>query len=466
SIKSNMGHLTIAAGVASFIKTTLALYYKQIPPSINYSRPNPNIDFANSPFYVNTVLRDWESEGTRRAGISSFGVGGTNVHIVVEESGYIEPVSSGTTKPQLISWSSRSDNSNTLYAGKLQQYVSDNNSVELADIAYTLHTTRHNFNERRFVVASDNNDLARQLEVKPPATQVISLKSQPEGITFLFPGQGSQYVNMGKELYDQEPVFKTSIDECAAILQEYMGEDIRAIIFPGKADADAENKLKNTYYTQPAIFITELAVAKLWMSWGIKPQSFIGHSIGEFVAAHLAGIFSLRDALKIIAARGRFISQLQRGSMLSVRVTIDELKSTLKDNALSIAAINGPNSCVVAGPDDNIKRYSDELTGQNISNRTLQTSHAFHSSMMDSIIAPFEEIVKSVSLHIPRIPVMSSVTAAWMKDEEATSPAYWANHLRSTVNFSGALKALKTEKDDVLLEVGPGNVTSNLAKQH
>jgi amino acid adenylation domain-containing protein len=466
SLKSNMGHLTIAAGVASLIKTALSLYHKQIPPSINYTKPNPNIDFTNSPFYVNTVLRDWESESIRRAGISSFGVGGTNVHIILEESGYVDPVSSTTHKPQLICWSARNEASTKLYAEKLQRYVAENNEVELADIAYTLHTTRHGFNERRFLIANDKQDLANQLSTKLPATQAITLKSQPEGITFLFPGQGSQYVNMGKELYDQEPVFKASIDECAGILQEYMGEDIRTVIYPAFADADAETKLKNTYYTQPAIFITELAVARLWMSWGIQPQSFIGHSIGEFVAAHLAGIFSLRDALKIIAARGRFISQLQRGSMLSVRLTIDELKSTLKDNALSIAAINGPNSCVVAGPDENISRYSAELTNLNISNRTLQTSHAFHSSMMDSIVSPFEEIVRSFSLQIPRIPVMSSVTGAWLKDEEATSSVYWANHLRSTVNFSGALTALKTEKDDILLEVGPGNVTSNLAKQH
>lgn len=466
SLKSNMGHLTIAAGVASFIKTTLALYYKQIPASINYTKPNPNIDFTNSPFFVNTILKDWESNDTRRAGISSFGVGGTNVHIVLEESDHNTPLSSETRKPRLICWSAKNEASNLLYAEKLSNYLKNNPSTNLADIAYTLHVTRHDFNERHFAVASDPQDLIHQLQDKQPHSQVFSLKSAAEGITFLFPGQGSQYVNMGRELYLQEPIFKQVIDECASILQEHLNEDIRNIIYPENADSAAENKLKNTYYTQPAIFITELALAKLWMSWGIEPQSFIGHSIGEFVAAHLAGVFSLQDALKIIATRGKLISQVSKGSMLSVRLTVDELKATLNNKPLSIAAINGTNSCVVAGADDVITQYAEELTSQNISNRSLQTSHAFHSAMMDSIIEPFEEVVRSVSLNIPRIPIMSSVTASWMKDEEAISSSYWANHLRKTVNFSGALLSLTAEKNDILLEVGPGNVTSNLAKQH
>jgi len=462
SIKSNMGHLTAASGVAGFIKTTLALYHKQIPASINYKTPNPNIDFVNSPFFVNDVLREWKVDGVRRAGVSSFGVGGTNLHVLLEEYPQNEHQSTASRPAQLINWSAKTTSSRDAYAKKLAAFMDNNPAIDLADIAYNLQTSRESFNCRRFIVASDRKELLEKLKAPASPSESKMLQESMDDIVFMFPGQGSQSINMGKELYERESVFRAAVDECALILRTYMSEDILEVIFP-KNSGD-EDKINNTYYTQPAMFVIEYAMAKLWMSWGVRPTAFIGHSIGEFVAAHFSGVFSLDDGLKLIAARGRMMAGLPRGSMLAVRADYEKIASLLPAD-LSLAALNTPGSCVIAGPIASVDAFSKHLESQGISSKLLHTSHAFHSSMMDPIVQPFEQLVRTIKLSLPRIPIVSTVTGTWMTDANATDPLYWAKHLRSTVRFSDAVKTLLEEENKILLEVGPRNVTSTLVRQ-
>ena len=468
SVKSNMGHLVHAAGVAGLIKTALSLHHKQIPPSINYTKPNPVIDFANSPFVVNDQLKDWIVDDKRIAGVSSFGVGGTNVHVILEE---YHPSSQQNIKPekqspQIIAWSTRTENSLKNYSKKLKDFVLNNPDIDLEDIAFTLQTTRQDFAVRNALVAADLNDLKNQLADEDKLSSSANiLKEKGTNIVFMFPGQGSQYVNMGKELYDTEPVYKAAIDECAEILLNEMKEDVRTVIFSQVEDEHAAEKLKNTYYTQPAIFITSYALAKLYLSWGITPNAMVGHSVGEFVAAHLAGVFSLADALKLVSSRARLIGGLPQGSMLSVRASINDIQSFLPKN-ISVAAINAPQLCVLSGEDSVIEKFSQELNGRNIVNKLLRTSHAFHSQMMEPVIQPLQKIVETVSLNVPRIPILSTVTANWLKDEEAKNAAYWANHTRATVNFSGAIKVIEEDLRPVFLEIGAGTTATVLTKQH
>jgi acyl transferase domain-containing protein/glutamate-1-semialdehyde aminotransferase len=464
SIKSNMGHLVAAAGVAGFIKTTLALYHKQIPASLYYTKPNPNIDFADSPFFVNTKLADWQSDGKRRAGVSSFGVGGTNVHTVLEE--YVKAEQpAGESKPlSLISWSAKTGTSASKWADRLYYYLQDNEGVDVADLACNLHTTRVDFKELNFILAADRQDLMEKLtKFKRDPSNSKTLKEKATEVVFMFPGQGAQYLNMGRELYEQEPVFADAVNECVTLLKGTGHENILDIIYTD-ASAEAAEKLKNTFYTQPAIFITSYAMAKLWMSWGIEPSVFTGHSIGEFVAAHFAGVFNLPDALKLITERARLVSSVAEGDMLSVRTNATELEKILPAN-LSIAVINSNKLSVVAGAKDAIAAFAKVLEGKGIPGRLLQTSHAFHSAMMDDIVAPFAEVVKTVKLNPPVKPIVSTATGNWLSAAEATDPAYWASHLRKTVRFANAVDTLAEDKGRLFLEVGPGRTLATLTAQ-
>ncbi|PWT77347.1 MAG: type I polyketide synthase, partial [Bacteroidetes bacterium] len=466
SIKSNMGHLTAAAGVAGFIKTVLSLYHQKLLPSINFERPNPSIDFAGSPFFVNAELRPW-TEATRRAGVSSFGVGGTNVHVVLEECQHPESEAISDQRPvELLTWSAKSVSSRDAYAKKLAEAFLRNPELPIAEAAFSLNTSRENFNCRRFVLASEPAELIEKLEsttILPDESR--QLQESAADVAFMFPGQGSQYANMGIEIYRNEPVFRESVDLCSSLLEKIMQEDIRRVIFSSETDEASNKKINNTYYTQPALFVIEYALAKLWMSWGIHPTAFIGHSIGEFVAAHLAGVFSLEDGLRLIATRGRLMADLPRGSMLSVRAELNKITPHLP-NELSIAAINSPALCVVAGPNERIEAFSKLLDEKEIRNKVLHTSHAFHSAMMDPIIEPFRKLVESIPLSLPRIPIVSTVTGNWLTDAEAVNPNYWANHLRSTVRFSDGITTMLKDENRILLESGPRNVASTLARQH
>jgi len=465
SVKSNLGHLTAASGVAGLIKTVLALHHRQIPPSLFYNRLNPNIDLDDSPFYINAGLKVWETTEKRRAGVSSFGVGGTNVHVVLEEFENV-PVQAGSSKPlSLITWSAKTESSLNNYAKKLANFIENNPAVSAADIAFTLQNTRVDFNSRRFILAASREELLSKLRSEnTDASASKKLSSKASEIVFMFPGQGSQYVNMGRELYENEPVFKAAVDECVELLKDSPQAGILNIIYPFVVDETSAEKIKNTFYTQPAIFIMEYAMAKLWMSWGIHPTVFTGHSIGEFVAAHFAGVFNLKDALKLISTRARMVSEVAQGSMLSVRLEADKLEAILPAS-LSIAAINSNKLCVVAGEDDKIADFTAKLAEKDIPTKLLQTSHAFHSAMMDDIVGPFEDVVRSVKLNPPVKPIVSTVTGKWMSEAEATSPAYWAQHLRKTVRFAGAIDTLQEDEGRLLLEVGPGFALATLARQ-
>ncbi|MFD2917699.1 polyketide synthase [Psychroserpens luteus] len=465
SIKSNMGHLTAASGVAGVIKTILALKHQQIPPSLGFEKPNPSIDFENSPFYVNSTLREWKSDNPRKAGISSFGVGGTNVHLIVEEYENTITTSNIERPLQLLTWSAKSQNSLDGYQKALGEFLKSSADVSLADIAHALSHTRESFAHRSFSIAGNTDDASKNL-LNENNTQIKTkeLKVVPSELAFLFPGQGSQYLQMGKSLYSEEKVFKDAVDQCAELLKSDLKLDIRDIIYPEIDSEEKENQLKDTKFTQPALFVIEYALAQLWMSWGIKPTLLCGHSIGEFVAAHLAGIFSLEDALHLITMRGKLVSELPGGSMLSVRSTIEDLKNLIPE-ALSIAAINSDKLIVISGPDNDIHDFSELLDKENIANKLLLTSHAFHSTMMDPVLDVFEAEVNKVKLNIPRLPMVSTVTGTWLTDAEATSSQYWTNHLRAAVNFSGAMETVLGLEDPVLLEVGPGRALTTLSMQ-
>lgn len=461
SIKSNFGHLTTTSGIAGFIKASLAVYNKQIPPSINYKKPNPHIDFESSPFFVNAALKDWDVE-QRIAGVSSFGVGGTNVHVILGEGEEVQVETTASRPAQLLCWSAKSGKSLDAYGDKLVNYLTNTDEEDFADVAYTLNTSREDFNHRRFVVASSAKEFVEKAATIAQNTKI--LKEKQKDIVFMFPGQGDQYLNMAKSLYNTETVFKQAMDECAGILKVELKEDILDIIYPNEITPEAEAKLKDTAYSQPALFSIGYSLGKLWMSWGVFPTAFIGHSIGEFVSAYFAGVFSLQDALKLIAARGRMMSGLPRGSMLSVRSAAEDVEVYLSSE-IALAAINSPQLSVLAGTDEAIGQLSDTLTGKGILNRLLATSHAFHSHMMDEVVSPFEDVVKTIQLNEPLIPIVSTVTGEWLKKEEATSTAYWAKHLRSTVVFSKAVQKLLDERYTLFLELGPGNSASTLTRQ-
>jgi amino acid adenylation domain-containing protein len=466
SIKSNMGHLTAAAGVAGVIKTTLSLYYKQLLPSINFDAPNPNIDFKHSPFYVNTQLKDWEFPAIRRAGVSSFGVGGTNVHVVMEEYHHHleQNIDTGRTK-NIFTWSAQSAESLEAYTLALSDYLSTATDSNLADVASTLQSTRSDFKHRRFAIAGSVEELKAKLAEAPSLSNTSLLKRSAGEHVFLFPGQGAQYLHMGAQLYAEEPVFNAAVDECATLLLDVLDRDIRQVIYPEPGYTATDNEINNTKYTQPALFVIEYALAKLWMSWGIMPSVLCGHSIGEYVAAHLAGVFSLNDALKLIATRGKLVSELPAGSMLSVRSSIRTLEKILPAT-LSVAAVNSDNLCVVAGTDKAIADFMQVLDEKGYLHKKLLTSHAFHSHLMDPVLPAFTRIVEAVHLSRPQIPIVSTVTGTFLTDAEAQDPRYWIDHLRKTVQFSKALDTLLGMDSPVLIETGPGKVCSTLVWQH
>ncbi|HVR98966.1 MAG TPA: SDR family NAD(P)-dependent oxidoreductase [Thermoanaerobaculia bacterium] len=469
SIKSNVGHLDAAAGIAGFIKTVLALENREIPPSLNYEKPNPAIDFAASPFFVNTALRDWETDGApRRAGVSSFGVGGTNAHVVLEEAPAPEP--SGAARPwQLLLLSARSDaaleTATENLRSRLEGLEEDESAVApLADVTWTLAAGRSVFRHRRALVCRDR---AEALEMLADPARVLTAADAEDArdrpVVFLFSGQGSQYPGMGRELYETEPVFRQEVDRCAELLKPRLGLDLREVLYAGGEDAAA--RLEQTAFTQPALFTIEYALARLWMSWGVRPAAMLGHSIGEYVAACLAGVFELPDALALVVARGRLIQGLPAGAMLSVPLPEGELVPLLGSQT-SIAAVNEPSRAVVSGPFEAIEELERTLAARGVESRRLHTSHAFHSAMMEPVLAPFTAEVAKLKLKAPQIPFVSDVTGTWIAPEQATDPAYWARHLRQPVRFAAGVAELLRDPRRILLEVGPGRTLATLASRH
>ncbi|MGD1905432.1 MAG: beta-ketoacyl synthase N-terminal-like domain-containing protein [Leptolyngbyaceae cyanobacterium] len=466
SVKTNVGHLDAAAGIAGFVKTVLALHHKQIPPSLNFKQPNPQIDFENSPFYVNAELKDWSRNGVpRRAGVSSFGFGGTNVHIVLEEAPQPQAENKATPRPQILSLSAKTPAALTHMRERLAAHLKANSDLDLADAAYTLNLGRWELPYRCTVVAQTSSEAIEKLVSNQGEIHPAAENAPP--VIFMFPGQGSQYVNMGRQLYAGELQFREVCDRCFDCLQSQHDLDLKAILFPDP-DADLptiEAKLTQTEIAQPALFVIEYAIAQLWQAWGIKPEATIGHSIGEYVAACVSGVFSLEDALAVVTARGRLMQQQPTGSMVAVRLTRAEIEPLLQ-GSLVLAVSNAPALNVVSGPAAEIEPFQGKLEAQGVDCIPLHTSHAFHSPLMEGAIAPFIDQLQRVKLQVPQVPFMSNVTGTWITDAQATDPQYWAQQLRQSVLFAdGVRELLKRYPEGIFLEAGPGRTLCSLTRQ-
>ena len=469
SAKSNFGHLSCAAGVTGLIRTVLALENEAIPPTVHYTAPNPAIDLAGSPFYVTTRLRPWDRNGTpRRAGVSSFGVGGTNAHVIIEEAPN-RPERSEKRPHQVFTISARSEAALNQASQRLSAHLKAHPEIHLADAAFTLHLGRRFFKHRRALVSSsdERERLVGALESADKLPTFAAVNDRPT--VFLFPGQGSQYPGMCAGLYKNEPVVRRAIDRCARLLKPLLNTDLKKLIFPSGRDRNnAAEALKNTQWAQPALFTIGYALAELWISWGVKPAAMIGHSVGEYVAATLAGVMSLEDALAVIARRGQLISEMPRGSMLAVMSPAEDLERFV-NGTISIAAVNAPGFAVLSGPDAAVEKLEKVLAKENVPARRLHTSHAFHSSMMDPILDHFEESVSRIKLSPPAMPFVSTLTAQWA-GQEVTEPSYWSRQLRRPVRFADGMRTLMssgplTGKNPICIEAGPGNTLSTFSRE-
>ncbi|MFP3940065.1 MAG: beta-ketoacyl synthase N-terminal-like domain-containing protein, partial [Thermoanaerobaculia bacterium] len=470
SVKTNLGHLDAAAGVAGLIKTVLALKHGRIPPSLHFRRPNPKIRLDETLFTVAAELADWPPrQGPRRAGVSSFGIGGTNAHAVLEEAPDLPE--SGPSRPwHLLVVSARSEPALEESTRRLVAHLRAHPNVPLADVTHTLQAGRRPWELRRAVVCGDAEEGAAFLEGAVPRRLLAGSVSEPaQGTVFLFPGQGSQHPGMAAETYRHEPVFREELDRCAEILRPELGLDLRDLLFPEEgAGSRAAARLQETALAQPALLAVEYALARLWESWGLEPEAMVGHSVGEYTAACLAGVVSLEDALALVAARGRLMQSMPSGAMLAVSRSEEEVLPLLREAGvgLSLAAVNGPEAVVVSGPTGAVEDLQERLTARGAGTRRLHTSHAFHSAMMDPVLEPFAEHLGRVTLHPPRRPFVSNLTGAWITAGEATDPEYWARQLRGTVRFAEGLGTLLETPERALLEVGPGRGLATLARQH
>lgn len=478
SVKTNVGHLDAAAGVTGLIKTVMALRHQTLPPSLHFNAPNPAIDFARSPFHVNTQARAWPRGATpRRAGVSSFGMGGTNVHAILQEHvalphGIDAGQDASKDAAQLLMLSARSEAALSRVALQLAAHLQRHPTLPLADVAHTLQQGRKRFACRVAVVARTHEEAIEALSGCTPQHLAQSAWSapvdQPATVAFLFPGQGSQHVGMARALYEREAVFRETVDACCRILASRTGMDLLGWIHPvvgSDAEAtDAAEALARTDVTQPALFVIEYAMARWWMSRGVQPDALLGHSIGEYVAACLAGVFSLEEALVLVAERGRLLASTQPGAMLAVTLSESAVQPHLRAGC-DLAAVNAPDHCVLSGRIDVIEAVARDLQAQGIGARRLVVSHAFHSALTEPILAAFETALRQCTLRAPSLPFVSNVTGRWITDDEARSVTYWVRHLRGTVRFAQGLDVLLDAPARVLLEVGPGETLSKLAKQ-
>jgi phthiocerol/phenolphthiocerol synthesis type-I polyketide synthase E len=461
AVKGNVGHLEAAAGVAGLIRAILAVRDGQLPPTVNFSQPNPHIDFASSPFYVNADLRPWPAHLTpRRAGASSFGVGGTNAHVVLEQAPEAVRLLE-EARPQLLVLSAKTSTALENAAQNLADYFRAHPETSLADAAFTLQTGRRAFRHRLAIVATTAAEAAEKL-APGKSRRTGQAGDASNGVAFLFPGQGAQHAGMGRELHEREPVFRAQVDLCGEILAPELGFDLRPVLFAG--DAESEKRLTQTSLAQPALFAVEYAMAQTWLARGVRPRVMLGHSLGEYVAAVLAGIFTLKDALHLLVVRGRLMEKVPGGSMLAVALPENEL-APLLDDGLEFAALNAPRNSIVAGPTAAIARLREKFAEKNIACRDLKTSHAFHSAMMEPVLAEFEDEVRRVPRSAPRLPIVSSLHGREISGTEWTAPAYWSGQLRRTVRFADALHALLSSGPVTLLEVGPGQTLTALARQ-
>jgi acyl transferase domain-containing protein len=464
SVKTNVGHLDTAAGVTGLIKVVQALRHRLVPPSLHFRVPNPVMDLEAGPFYVNARLRPWDAVGPRRAGVNSLGVGGTNAFVVVEEAPRI-PLVPASRSAQLLLLSARSNRALAAAGADLSRALEEGEPQPLADVAFTLACGRRAFRHRRVVVAHTVEAAVEALGISGPA-QAFSTEApeSPPPVSFMFAGGGAQYAGMGAGIYGEEPVYRSLVDECLALLEPTLSTRVRHLMVAADRTGDrAQAALDRPSLALPALFITQMAQSRLWMSWGVRPDSMIGHSMGEYTAACLAGVFSMADALSLVVTRGRLFESLSAGAMLSVNLSEAELRSLLADS-LDVAAVNAPDLTVASGPVESLTRLERALTAMGVECRRVRISVAAHSSMLEPILSDFEAHVRRTTLAAPRIRFASNLSGDWITEEEATDPGYWTRQLRHTVRFADGVRTLLADGPRVLLEVGPGATLATLAR--
>jgi acyl transferase domain-containing protein len=466
SVKTNIGHTDAAAGVAGFIKTVLALQHREVPPSLHFTSPNPQLDLASSPFVVPVSRTPWEVTGApRRAGVSSLGIGGTNAHAVLEEAPALPPTDPGRPY-QLLVQSARTRSALDAASGRLSTYLNQNSSLALADAAWTLQTGRKEQRHRRFVVAEQAPEAAARLAeaISTGLAGEVAGEQRPK-VVFLFPGQGGQHVGMAGALYRHEPAFAAAIDECSELARAPLGLDLRSVLYPDGDPEHAAQRLNSMTIGQVSIFAVEYALARLWAAWGVRPDAVLGHSLGTYAAACTAGVFSLQDAVRLVVARGQLLDTLSEGAMLAVALPEQEVRGLLGVE-LSLAAINAAAQCVISGPAARIDELAATLSARGADARRLRIPAGAHSTLVEPILAEFERRVSGLNLRAPSIPWVSETTGSWVTPDEVTHPGYWTAHLRHSVRFADALTTVLSAPGQVLVEVGPGRTLITLARQH
>jgi acyl transferase domain-containing protein len=461
SVKANIGHLDAAAGVASLIKVLLALRHGVIPPSSYFETPNPLVDFASSPFFVNSEPLEWRADGRpRRAGVSSFGMGGTNAHLVVESPPSSPPSAPPGRDKYLVTVSAEDARAREEAAANLASYLESHSEVEPADVAFTTNLGRQELSYRRAVVCDTREGLTERLRTTPPAAE-RTLHARP-ALVFLFPGQGEQRVAMAADLYEQEPVFRAELDRCLELLDPQLGFRLRELLLSGAAAGD-QDELDRTELAQPALFVFEYALARQWAHWGVRPDSMLGHSVGEYIAACLAGVFSLEDALGVVTARGRLMQALPAGAMVAVAASEADVAELVRDG-VDLAAVNAPRQCVLSGSSEAISALEEELSARGMRFRRLKTSHAFHSAQIEPILDDFRTVLDGATLRPPTLPFFSNLSGELIAADDAVDPGYWVRHVRAPVRFLASLEVLAAEAPLVCLEVGPGTTLRSLTR--
>lgn len=450
SVKANIGHTDVASGITGLIKASLCLYYKLIPPQIHFTHPHADLDLEHSPFYINTQLKEWNSDTDRYAGVSAFGVGGTNVHIVLKE--YNPPINLRTNiSEELIVISAKSKHSLDTYQDKLINHLSTHcqDPGKLSDCAYTLHNGREEFTHRKFAIGDNSSSVAQMLLIQPNIKCNLDIQYN---MIWMFSGQGTQYHRMGMDLVNKVPKFKKLVLEGIELANTYLNCDLLALIYD-----DTSDRINQTQFAQPALFIIEYALARLLLDSDIKPHALIGHSLGEYVAACIADVFSFEDAIALVCERGLLMSNAPKGEMLALNGFIDEVVHYQKIAKVDLALHNTPDSIVLSGTSQEIQILESHLNKQQKSFRKLKVSHAFHSYRMESIEEPFKAMFHNIKPKPPKIPIISNVTGTWLSDKEATDPNYWYKHLRQTVQFSKGIELLLESQHPFFLEIGLGN---------